>query len=138
MTCQHMLVMCQWGSPFLLLAEFCCSHSKNRAMVWLQQHSTSVQPMGKKMISLKYVNYVSTRNQQNTLQLPTIMKIAVNSLVYPTQLIFEIDFSCQPFLAISQATLRLEDQPFEKSLPHSCSNWHHNVPEKCQHNGKSI
>ena len=55
MTCRHVPVTCRWGSPSFLLAEFCCCRSKNRATVRLRQRSTNVQPMRRKVISLKQV-----------------------------------------------------------------------------------
>ena len=42
------------GIPSFLLAEFCCCRPKNRATIRLRQHSTNVQPMRKKVISLKH------------------------------------------------------------------------------------
>ena len=45
----------------LLLTEFCCYRSKNRASVRLSQRSTNVQSMRKKLISLKHVQFCMAR-----------------------------------------------------------------------------
>ena len=55
MMCRHVPVTCRWGSPFFLLAEFCPCSSKDRATVRFRQRSTNVQPVRKKVISLKHV-----------------------------------------------------------------------------------
>ena len=79
MTCQHVLVTCRWGSPSFLLAEFWCCHSKNQEAVRLSRCSTNVtfSLWERRRSPFKHVNYVSTHMQHNTLQLTTIMKIAV-------------------------------------------------------------
>ena len=73
-------VTCRWGSPSFLLAEFCCCRWKNRITDCLNVRPTA-EPMRKKVISLKHLNYVSTRKQQNTLRLTTIKKIAVKGQI---------------------------------------------------------
>ena len=80
MTCRHVLVTCRWGSSFFPLAEYCCCRQKNRGTDRLRQRSANLKPMRKKVISVKHVNYLSTRKQQNILQLATIKKIAVPTM----------------------------------------------------------
>ena len=66
MTCQHVSLKCRWGSSIFALAEFCCCRSKNRA-VRLCQRSTNMQPMRKKVISLKHVKLrVDTKAAKHT------------------------------------------------------------------------
>ena len=74
MTCRHVSLTCQLGSTSFLLAGFCRDHSKDRETDELRPRLISVQPVRKKVSSLKHVKL---RKQQSTLQLTTIMKIAV-------------------------------------------------------------
>ena len=71
------------------MAGFSRGHSRNRDTVKSRQRSISAQPIREKVRSLKDMNYVSTRKQQNILQLTTIMKVAVPSGHLPKQVLFE-------------------------------------------------
>ena len=53
--CPHVPVTCRWASPSFLLAGFTRCRSKNLETVKLRERSISVQPIGEKVKSLKYV-----------------------------------------------------------------------------------
>ena len=78
----------------------------------LRQRSTNLEPMRKKVISLKYVKYVSTHKQQNTLELTVIKKIAViyhPLMDMPKKTVPTVPVSLKKFLKIDAMNDKIND-----------------------------
>ena len=77
MTCWHMQLACQWGSPSFLWLDCLAAFWKIGRWLDCINIRSAFSQQERRSHPLNMSNFVSTHKQQNTPQLTTIMKIAV-------------------------------------------------------------